>query len=122
MRNEQIEQNQAAVNLFGDDSAFTLTDAELLAIHGGTSPGGGGSEAGSYGPAEFRQDLATVGSAASIGNMAVPGGTGALVGGSFGLGVVAEHRFGVVDGVTNVVSSFVDNVLANEETHRSNII
>jgi len=129
MSSKQIEQNQAAVNLFGDDSAFALTDAELSAIHGGTSPGGGVShsasaasagagDGGGYSGADFRQDLATVGSATGIGNVIVPGGPGAAAGAGFGMGIVAQDRFHVVDHVV----SFVNSVLDNEEVHRSNVI
>lgn len=134
MRNE-IEQNQAALNLFADDSAFTLTDAELLTIHGGTTSSGGGAnsggsgDGGGYGATEFRQDLSTVGSAASLGNMVAPGGPGAAAGAGFGMGIVAEQRFQVVENVVDaahyvadVARDFANNVIQNEETHRSNII
>ena len=132
--NSKTEQNQAAVDLFAGESTFTLTDAVLLAIHGGTSPSGGGAppsggDAGGYGMTEFRQDVATVGSSAGLGNLIAPGGTGALAGAFVGAAIVAEDRLDVSGHVYDAASfaadlgaDFANNVIENEEVHRSNII
>jgi hypothetical protein len=118
---KQIESNQAAAIELFDGEATALTEAELLAIHGGTSPSGGGSDSSSYGPAEFRQDLSTVGSATGLGNAAVPGGLGAAAGFGFGLGVVVEQRLGIIDRVGDFVGDVVDTVNAAELANRGNI-
>lgn len=120
--NSKFEQAQAAIDLFGND-ANVLSDEELLAIHGGTSPGGGASsESGLATHAGHIGTITGAGAAAgaAIGGAAgIPGGPAAVgtgaalggaLGGAIGLGIaivneVYEHHEVIAD-TANGVAEF----------------
>jgi hypothetical protein len=80
--NSKIEQ-QAAVDLFGNDAMNFLTDEELLSIHGGATNSGSGTSASSGGDSGGG-DSGLVTHAGHIGTIT---GAGAAAGGAIGAAV-----------------------------------